>query len=81
MTTWYSGHGWGWCSMMLNIPATVLLWGAVVAAIVLAVGFAVRQPSNPPAETHTAYLRPYAMVAAPVASRESDNDNFYRRLM
>lgn len=51
MTTWYGGHGWGWCSMMFNNPATVLLWAAVVAAMVLAVRFAVRRPSNPAAPT------------------------------
>jgi hypothetical protein len=36
MATWYTGHGWGWCSVMVNIPAMVLFWGAVLTAMVLA---------------------------------------------
>jgi hypothetical protein len=79
MTTWYGGHGWGWCSMMFNNPATVLLWAAVVAAMVLAVRFAVRRPSNPAAPTGTDYVRP--VVRAREAPHRTDNDEFYRRLM
>jgi hypothetical protein len=81
MTTWYGGHGWGWCGVLVNFPATVLLWGAVVAAIVLAVRFAVRQPSDPPAPTCAAYPRSEGMVAARFARSGNDNDDFYRRFM
>ena len=39
MTTWYSGNGWGWCSIAANSPAMALLWVAAFTAIVLAVRF------------------------------------------
>ncbi len=38
--TWYCGRGWGWSSVMVNVPAMVLLWGAVFTATMLAVGHA-----------------------------------------
>lgn len=81
MTPWYSGHGWGWCSVMVNIPAMVLLWAALAIAMVLAVRFAARRPSDPPAPTGTAYTRPKGMVATRVARSETDDAEFYRRLM
>lgn len=82
MTTWYGGHGWGWCGMMLNIPAMVLLWGAAVAAVVMATRLAVRRPGDPPDQTNTGRLRPDAMAAKGITPpRGSDSDEFYRRLM
>lgn len=80
MTTWHSGHGWGWCTLMVNIPAPVLLWGAVVTAMVLAIRRVVVQPSDPPAPTGTGYSRPKA-AAAQIARNETHDDEFYRRLM
>jgi hypothetical protein len=80
MMTWYSGHGWGWCSVMVNIPVMVPLWAALAIAMVLAVRVAARRPSDPPAPTGTAYTRPKGMVAPRVARSETD-DEFYRRLM
>jgi hypothetical protein len=80
MTIWNGGHGWGWCSVMFNIPATVLLWGAVVAAIVIAVRVAVRQQSDPPAPTGAGHPSE-GMVATRFARSEIENDDFHRRLM
>jgi len=48
MTAWYSGAGWGWCSVIVNIPAIVVLWGTVFTAMFFAVRFALRQRSDPP---------------------------------
>jgi hypothetical protein len=79
MTTWYSG--WGWCSVMINLPAMVLLWAAVVAAVVLAVRSAVRRPSDPPTQPSTGRPRPNGMAAVRIGPSGTDTDEFYRRLM
>lgn len=83
MTTWYSGHGWDWCGVMLNIPVTVLLWSAVVAAIVMATRSAVRQPSDTPALTSTGRPRPDGVATARTvpSGTDTDTDEFYGRLM
>ncbi|MEB3980397.1 SHOCT domain-containing protein [Mycobacterium sp. 663a-19] len=80
MMTWYGGHGWGWCSMLVNIPMMVALWAALVTAIVLAIRIAARQPNDPPVPTHATYPRPDATVSTRVAESASDDD-FGRRLM
>jgi uncharacterized membrane protein len=81
MTTWYSGNGWGWCSMVVNIPAMVLLWVAVFTAIVLAVRLASTRPSDPSAPTGADSTRAGGVVAARHVRGETDNDEFFRRLM
>ena len=81
MTTWYSGNGWGWCSMVVNIPAMVLLWGAVFTAIVLTVRLASRRPSDPPVPTSADSTRAEGVVAARHVRGEIDNDELFRRLM
>jgi uncharacterized membrane protein len=81
MTTWYSGHGWGWCSTVVNIPAMVLLWVAVFSAIVLAVRLASRRPSDPPAPAGADSTRAEGVVAARHVRGDIDNDEFFRRLM
>jgi hypothetical protein len=78
MTTWFSGNGWGWCSIVGNVPAMVLLWVAVFTAIVLAVRLASRRPSDPPVPTGADSSR---AVAARHVRGENDNDEFFRRLM
>jgi len=78
---WYGGHSWGWCTGMANIPAMVLLWGAAVASIVLAIRFAVKRPSDRRTPTGTGYSPRAGAVAASVASDETNSDDFYRRLM
>ncbi|BBX43393.1 hypothetical protein MSIM_48440 [Mycobacterium simiae] len=77
MTSGYGG--WGWCSAIITAPATLLLWGGVVIAIILVVRSAVRRPSEPPAPSP--YGRRDGVVAAPVRRSEPDSDEFYRRLM
>ena len=81
MMTWYGGHGWGWCSMLVNIPVMVALWGALVTAIVLAVRIAAKQPNDPPVPTRATHPRPDATVSTRVAESASGDDEFYRRLM
>lgn len=79
MTTLYGG--WGWCSAMVNTPTMLLLLGAVVTTMVLAVRFAARRPSDPPAvPTGAGHPRAKAAVAAHIAQGAPD-DEFYRRLM
>jgi uncharacterized membrane protein len=81
MTTWYGGHGWGWCSMAVNIPAMVLLWVAVFTAIVLVVRLASRRPSDPLASTTADSTWAEGVVAPGHVRGEIDNDEFFRRLM
>ena len=66
MTTWYSG--WGWCSVMINLPAMVLLW----AAVVLAVRSAVRRPSDPPTQPSTGRPRPDGVAAVRIGPSGTD---------
>ncbi|GAB4970835.1 hypothetical protein MAHJHV55_45030 [Mycobacterium avium subsp. hominissuis] len=58
----------------------VVLWGAVSTAMVLAVGFALRQRNDPQAPTGAGSTRPEGVPARIDRSR-ADNDEFYRRLM
>ena len=81
MTTWHSGNGCGWCSMVGNIPAMVLLWVAVFTAIVLAVRLASRRPSDPPVPAGADSTRAEGVVAAQHVRGEIDNDEFFHRLM
>jgi uncharacterized membrane protein len=82
MTTWYGGNGWGWCSMVGNIPAMVLLWVAVFTAIVLAFYLASRRPSEPPVPAGRAdFTRAEGVVTTRHVPGEIDNDEFFRRLM
>lgn len=81
MTPWYSGNGWGWCSMVGNIPAMVLLWLAVFTAIVLGVRLASRRPSDPPVPTAADSTQAEGVVAAHHVRGELDNDEYFRRLM
>ena len=81
MTTWYSGNGWGWCSMFANVPAMVLLWFAAFAAIVLAVYLASRRPSDPPVPTSADSTQAQGVMTARDVRGENDNDQFLRRLM
>jgi hypothetical protein len=76
MTTWYGGHGWGWCSVMVDIPVMVAFWGVVFAAMVLAVRFALKRPSDPPAPTGTAATRCEGVVPARGASAERKATTF-----
>ena len=71
MTPWYSGNGWGWCSMVVNIPAMVLLWVAVFTAIVLAVRLASRRTSDPPAPTSADSSRAEGVVVGAPRPRQN----------
>jgi hypothetical protein len=81
MTVWYSGDGWAWCSTIAHIPVMVILWAAVSTAVVLAVGFAIRQRNDPPAPKGTSSVRPEGAATARIIGSETDNDEFWRRLM
>jgi hypothetical protein len=81
MTMWYGGNGWAWCSTIAHIPAMVTLWAAVFTAMALAVGFALRQRTDPPAPTGTGSVRPESAVAARISRSDTENEEFWRRLM
>jgi hypothetical protein len=81
MTTWYGGNGWAWCGTIAHIPSTVILWAVVFTVMALAVGFAIRQRNDSPAPTGTGSIRPEGAVTARISRSETDNDEFWRRLM
>lgn len=66
MTMWYVG--WGWCNVMADLPAALLLWGVAVVAVILAVRSAARRPSE-------------GVPAAGSTRSATDDQDFYRRLM
>ena len=80
MTSWFSGHGWGWCGAMVNTPVMALLWGAVFAALVVAMRSAFGRPTDPPAPTGNSTAWREGVAVAPTRSAPDDGD-FYRRLM
>lgn len=80
MTTWHSG--WGWCSVLANISAMVLLWGTVIIAIVLGVRFLTKQRSELLGLKDTGSIRTEYVLPESSAHRgEMDNDQWHRRLM
>lgn len=81
MTTWYDGSGLGWCDTFAHFPTMALLWGSVLAAMILAVGLAFRNRNEAPAPMGTVSARPDVSVAARRARPEPDNEEFWRRLM
>jgi hypothetical protein len=81
MTTWFSGHGWGWCGVMVSAPVMVLLWGAVFAALALAVRSACSRPSDPAAPRGKGTAWAEGVAVAPSTRREPDTDDYHRRLM
>ena len=81
MTTWYGGNGWAWCSTIAHIPVMVVFWAAVFTAMVVAIGFAIRQRNDPAVPTGTGSGRPEGAVAARITRGETENDEFGRRLM
>ena len=81
MTTWYGGNGWAWCSTIAHIPVMVILWAAVFTAMVVAIGFAIRQRNDPAVPTGTGSGRPEGAVAARTTRGETESDEFWRRLM
>jgi putative membrane protein len=59
----------------------VVLWGAVITAIILAVGFLTRQRSDPLVSRDTGSTRIEYVQAQGSARGEKDNDEWHRRLM
>lgn len=78
MTTWYGGHRWGWCRVLVNIPVMLALWGADLAAIVLAVRFAFGQPRDSSGLTGTGSTRLEGVTAVRIAPSDTDNDEHRR---
>ena len=81
MTIGYGGNDWGWCGTIAHIPSMVILWAVVFTAMILVVGFAVRQQNDPPAPTDIASVRPEGVAADRIGRSEMDDGDFYHRLM
>jgi hypothetical protein len=78
---WYGGDGWGWCGVILNVLATVVFLGVVIAAAVLAVRVPGDRRSDPSARGDNGFARAGPVVAPPGARGDTGEDDFYRRLM
>jgi putative membrane protein len=78
---WFHGIGWSWAGCIQEVLVIVMLWGAVITAIVLAVRFLTRQRSDPWAPRNTGSIRTEYVLAEGSARGEMDNDEWHRRLM
>ena len=78
---WFNGIGSGWAGCIQEFPVMVVLWGAVITAIILAVSFLTKQRSDPLALRNTRSNRiDYGRAEGP-AQGQTDNDQWHRRLM
>jgi putative membrane protein len=78
---WFHGIGWSWADCIQEGLVTVVLWGALITAIILAVGFLTRQRSDPLASRDTGSIRIEYLQAQGSARGEMDNAEWHRRLM
>ena len=78
---WFHGIGWSWAGCIQEVLVMVVGWGAVITAIILAVGFLTRQRSDPLAPRDTGSIRIQYVLAEGSARGEMDNDEWHRRLM
>ena len=78
---WFHGIGWTWAGCIQEVLVMVVLWGAVVTAIILAVRFLTRQRSDPLAPRDTGSIRIEYVSAEGSARGEMGNDEWHRRLM
>ena len=78
---WYGGDGWDWGGLIVNVLAMVVLWGAVIIAIGLAIHFSQRGPRRSVGPEGHRFHPGRGRVAARGVRREMDNDGFYRRVM
>jgi putative membrane protein len=78
---WFHGIGWSWAGCIQEVLVMVVLWGAVITAIVLAVRFLTSQRSDPLAPRDPGSIRIEYVLAEGSARGEMDNDEWHRRLM
>ena len=78
---WFHGIGWSWAGCIQEVLVMVVGWGAVITAIILAVGFLTRQRSDPLAPRDTGSIRIQYVLAEGSARGEMDSDEWHRRLM
>ena len=79
---WFNGIGWSWAGCVQEVGVMLVLWGVVITAIILAVGFFVRQRSDPLPSRDTGSSRIEYVLAEGSARRgEMDNEEWHRRLM
>jgi putative membrane protein len=78
---WFHGIGWTWAGCIQEVLVMVVLWGAVVTAIILAVRFLTRQRSDPLAPRDTGSIRIEYVLAEGPARGEMDNKEWHRRWM
>jgi putative membrane protein len=81
MMTWFGEHGMGWCGLIFNGLTMAVFWIAVFTAILLAAHFLTRGRSNPPAVTVAGSTRAEGVAPIRPERGETDDDEFYRRLM
>jgi putative membrane protein len=75
----FEHDGWSWAGCIQEVLVMGVLWGAVITAIILAVGFLTRQRSDPPVSRDTGSIRIEYVLAEGSARGEMDNDEWHRR--
>lgn len=80
MMMWYGGDGWGWGGWILMTVVMVLVWAAVIAAVILAI----RSLASPrgTAASPSGSWRPSAedLLAERFARGQINDDEFRQRL-
>ena len=77
---WFHGIGGSWAGCIQEVLVMVVLLGAVITAITLAVSFLTRRRSAPLAPRDTGSIRIEYVLAEGSARGEMDNDEWHRRL-
>ena len=77
---WFHGIGWSWAGCIQEVLVMVVLWGAVITGVILAVSFLTRQRRDPLASRDTGSRIEY-VLAEGSARGERDSDEWHRRLM
>jgi uncharacterized membrane protein len=78
---WFHGIAWSWAGCTQQVLVMAVLWGTVITAIILAVGFLTRQRSDPLASRDTGSTRIEYVSAEGSARRGEIDDEWHRRLM
>lgn len=78
---WFNGIGWSWAGCIQEGLVMVVLWGAVITAIILTFSFLTRQRSGPLALRDTSSNRIQCALADGPARRSEMDNEWHRRLM
>lgn len=77
---WMWGNGWGWVEWTLMAAVTVLFWGGLITAIVLAIRHLGGSSNVAAGRPSYRLSRPEGVLAERFAPGEIDDDQYRRRV-